>query len=72
MAQAAATQAAGLTEINQAVGHMEQTTQQNAEMVEETTAAAEQLATQAATLMSALGRFRLSQSPREMLKVIKN
>ncbi len=72
MAQAAATQAAGLTEINQAVGHMEQTTQQNAEMVEETTAAAEQLATKAATLMSALGRFRLSQSPREMLKVIKN
>ncbi len=72
MAHAAATQAAGLAEINQAVGHMEQTTQQNAEMVEETTMAAEQLATEAATLMGALGRFRLIKNPREMLKVIKN
>jgi methyl-accepting chemotaxis protein len=69
IAQAAAGQAAGLAEINGAVGHMERTTQQNLQMVEQTTQAASQLASEAAGVMSALGRFRLAGPVRETARI---
>jgi methyl-accepting chemotaxis protein len=65
IAQAAAHQSVGLAEINEAVAHMETTTQQNAAMVEQTTAAAGQLADEAATLTALLGGFSLTTRLRE-------
>jgi methyl-accepting chemotaxis protein len=60
IARASQEQAIGLGEVNTAVNQMDQVTQQNAAMVEETTAAASQLQTQAASLTQSVGRFRLS------------
>lgn len=52
-------QASGLAEINSSVNHMDQMTQQNAAMVEETTAASQTLADQSLHLQQLLGAFRL-------------
>ncbi|SCB60365.1 methyl-accepting chemotaxis sensory transducer with Pas/Pac sensor [Rhizobium aethiopicum] len=52
-------QAVGLKEINQAVNTMDQATQQNAAMVEESTAASHSLAREAETLRVLLAKFRL-------------
>jgi len=52
-------QATGLKEINQAVNSLDQATQQNAAMVEESTAASHKLAMEAETLRVLLARFRL-------------
>ncbi|TLX05558.1 PAS domain-containing methyl-accepting chemotaxis protein [Rhizobium sp. MHM7A] len=52
-------QAIGLKEINQAVNTMDQATQQNAAMVEESTAASHSLAREAETLRVLLAKFRL-------------
>jgi methyl-accepting chemotaxis protein-1 (serine sensor receptor) len=52
-------QSAGLAEVNTAVNHMDQTTQQNAAMVEESTAASSALASEAARLRELVSRFRL-------------
>lgn len=52
-------QATGLQEINQAVNTMDQGTQQNAAMVEETTAASHGLAREAGALNHLLSRFKL-------------
>ncbi|WP_160005089.1 methyl-accepting chemotaxis protein [Rhizobium sp. 18055] len=52
-------QSTGLSEINTAVNTMDQGTQQNAAMVEQTTAASYALATQAATLIDLLAQFKL-------------
>ena len=52
-------QAVGLKEINQAVNTMDQATQQNAAMVEESTAASHSLAREAETLRVLLSKFRL-------------
>ena len=54
-------QAIGLREINAAVNSMDQGTQQNAAMVEESTAAAHNLATETAALFSLLAQFRLEE-----------
>ena len=51
-------QATGLKEINQAVNVMDQGTQQNAAMVEETTAASHNLASEVEALNALLTRFR--------------
>jgi methyl-accepting chemotaxis protein len=59
IARASQEQATGLGEINTAINQMDQVTQQNAAMVEETTAAATQLQTQSAALSAAVGRFRV-------------
>jgi len=56
----ASEQAAGLKEINAAVNQMDQVTQQNAAMVEETTAASTVLSTEAETLKSLVARFQVS------------
>ena len=52
-------QATGLAEINTAVNHMDQVTQQNAAMVEQSTAASHSLATEASELSRLVSKFRL-------------
>jgi methyl-accepting chemotaxis protein len=59
-------QSTGLTEISSSVNHMDQGTQQNAAMVEETTAATHSLATQAAALRELLSRFKLDEREPEL------
>ncbi|QYF86775.1 methyl-accepting chemotaxis protein [Brevundimonas sp. PAMC22021] len=63
IAASAREQAMGLGEVNTAVGQMDQTTQQNAAMVEQTTAANQSLSLEAERLASLLGRFRLEAAP---------
>ncbi|MDU0360847.1 methyl-accepting chemotaxis protein [Rhizobium sp. 25PS6] len=60
IAEASREQSIGLQEINTAVNTMDQGTQQNAAMVEESTAASHNLATEAAALNNLLGKFRLT------------
>ncbi|UVD57188.1 methyl-accepting chemotaxis protein [Rhizobium sp. Pop5] len=60
IAEASREQSIGLQEINTAVNTMDQGTQQNAAMVEESTAASQNLATEAAALNNLLGQFRLT------------
>jgi methyl-accepting chemotaxis protein len=55
--EAAREQASGLSEINNAVNLMDQATQKNAAMVEETTAASHGLAREAETLRQLLTQF---------------
>ena len=57
--EASREQASGLKEINQAVNSLDQSTQQNAAMVEESTAASHTLAMEAEALRVLLARFRL-------------
>jgi methyl-accepting chemotaxis protein len=58
--EASREQANGLREINQAVNVMDQATQKNAAMVEETTAASHGLASEADNLYELLRQFRIS------------
>ena len=60
--EASREQATGLGEINIAVNRIDQGTQQNAAMVEQTTAASHKLATEAASLNTMLGQFRLGRA----------
>ncbi len=55
-------QATGLSEVNQAVNAMDQTTQQNAAMVEESNAASAALANEAAKLRELVSQFRIDGS----------
>ncbi|MCJ8150778.1 methyl-accepting chemotaxis protein [Shinella sedimenti] len=55
-------QASGLQQINTAVNQMDQDTQKNAAMVEETTAATHGLAREVGSLSELLGQFKLSQA----------
>jgi methyl-accepting chemotaxis protein len=54
-------QAASMSQVNTAVADMDKMTQQNAAMVEESTAAAKSLAAQADELTSLVSRFRLGE-----------
>jgi uncharacterized phage infection (PIP) family protein YhgE len=56
-------QSAGIEQVNQAIGQMDQVTQQNASLVEEAAAAAESLQDQASNLAAAVGVFRLGATP---------
>jgi methyl-accepting chemotaxis protein len=60
IARSSQEQATGLGQVNTAVNQMDQVTQQNAAMVEEATAAAATLRTQAQDLADLVGRFRLT------------
>jgi len=60
ISQTAGEQSSGLEQINQAVGVIDRTTQQNAAVVEETAAATESLRQQAQVLVDAVHRFRLA------------
>ena len=64
IAVSAREQSVGLSEINTAVNQMDQTTQQNAAMVEETNAASATLVTQADRLRTLIERFSLGQPAR--------
>ncbi|MFF0952200.1 methyl-accepting chemotaxis protein [Rhizobium leguminosarum] len=59
IATAAKEQSTGLSEVNTAVNQMDQMTQQNAAMVEESTAATNRLAEEAANLDRLIARFKL-------------
>ena len=61
IASAARQQATGLAEVNTAVGQMDQVTQQNAAMVEETTAASHTLTREAGELGALLQRFKVGE-----------
>ncbi|MHB1354060.1 MAG: methyl-accepting chemotaxis protein, partial [Thiobacillus sp.] len=59
IAAASQEQSAGIEQVNQAVGQMDEMTQQNAALVEEAAAAAESLQEQAARLADAVSVFKL-------------
>jgi methyl-accepting chemotaxis protein len=50
----------GIVQVNQAVSQLDQTTQQNAALVEESSAAATSLSDQAQQLLQSVGRFKLA------------
>jgi methyl-accepting chemotaxis protein len=62
IAGSAQEQAAGLNQVNSAVNQMDQVTQQNAAMVEESTAASHALAEEAEVLATLVGHFRLGEA----------
>lgn len=62
IAASAREQSTGLSEVNSAVNQMDQVTQQNAAMVEQSTAASHGLAQEAEELGRLVGRFRLAGS----------
>ncbi|WP_051788419.1 methyl-accepting chemotaxis protein, partial [Acidiphilium sp. JA12-A1] len=57
-------QSSGLSQVNTAVSQMDQVTQQNAAMVEETTAASHSLAREAQELARLVGQFRIGKASR--------
>jgi methyl-accepting chemotaxis protein len=61
IAASASEQATGLNEVNTAVNQMDQTTQQNAAMVEQTTAASGSLASEAEQLQALVDRFEIGR-----------
>jgi methyl-accepting chemotaxis protein len=61
IAASAQEQAAGMVEVNAAVNHMDRMTQQNAGMVEESTAACRALADEASELTELMARFDIGQ-----------
>jgi len=63
IAEASREQSIGLQEINTAVNSMDQGTQQNAAMVEETTAASHTLANEASELSQLMSQFKLAGGP---------
>jgi methyl-accepting chemotaxis protein len=62
IATAAKEQSTGLGEVGTAVNQMDQTTQQNAAMVDESTAATNRLADEATNLARLIARFKLSDA----------
>jgi methyl-accepting chemotaxis protein len=65
IATSAKEQSTGLAEINTAVNTMDQTTQQNAALVEQSTAASASLASEAAKLRQLVGQFKLIAGNRD-------
>ncbi len=63
MTVSAEEQAGGLEQVNTAVNQMDQVTQQNAAMVEQSTAASHALAHEAETLTELVSRFRIGEAP---------
>ncbi|PTY37477.1 hypothetical protein BGP77_13320 [Saccharospirillum sp. MSK14-1] len=61
IAAASSEQSSGISEVSTAVSQMDEMTQQNAALVEETAAASENLQTQADTLVRNLSQFELSR-----------
>ncbi|WP_339762838.1 HAMP domain-containing methyl-accepting chemotaxis protein [uncultured Hoeflea sp.] len=76
IALAANEQSTGLLEINQAINQMDTITQQNAAMVEETTAATHSLAGEVSILVQLVGQFvfnrrnRVRDTPEDMAKTL--
>jgi len=61
---AAAEQSHGITEVNTAISELDQMTQQNAALVEQSAAAAESLKNQAQNLAQAVAVFKVSDNKR--------
>jgi methyl-accepting chemotaxis protein len=59
ISQASAEQASGIAQVSQTVSEMDRSTQQNAALVEQASAAAESLRQQAAQLVGSIGRFQV-------------
>ncbi|MBU1395338.1 MAG: methyl-accepting chemotaxis protein, partial [Gammaproteobacteria bacterium] len=57
-------QSAGIEQVNQAVGQMDEITQQNAALVEQAAAASESMQAQAVKLMELVDSFTLTQAGR--------
>ncbi|OCJ06922.1 chemotaxis protein [Rhizobium sp. AC27/96] len=70
IATSAREQSVGLSEVNTAVNQMDQVTQKNAAMVEETTAASTSLANEAANLARLIARFKLDAGPSSTLPAV--
>ncbi|MBR7621383.1 PAS domain S-box protein [Phenylobacterium sp. 20VBR1] len=68
IALSAQEQATGLSQVNSAVNQMDQVTQQNAAMVEEATAAASSLQSEAQELARHVGKFQLGGDVRQAAK----
>ncbi|MEZ2127162.1 MULTISPECIES: methyl-accepting chemotaxis protein [unclassified Sinorhizobium] len=66
IATSAREQSTGLAEINAAVNQMDQSTQQNAAMVEQSTAAAASLSTEASRLRDLVNQFRLDSQTAQL------
>ena len=64
IASASKEQSLGIDQVNQAVTHMDESTQQNAALVEQAAAAAQSLSEQAAQLEQVVGLFKLDATPR--------
>jgi methyl-accepting chemotaxis protein len=62
IAASAQEQAIGLAEVNTAVNQMDQVTQQNAAMVEQSTAASHSLAQEAQSLQASVARFKVGSA----------
>lgn len=62
ISSASVQQSAGVGQVSEAISQMDQTTQQNAALVEESAAAAASLKNQANLLVRAVERFRLNSS----------
>jgi methyl-accepting chemotaxis protein len=62
IAAGAKEQAIGLAEVNTAINQMDQMTQRNAAMVEESTAATHTLSQETAQLSDLIGQFRLGEA----------
>lgn len=71
IATAAREQSTGLQEINSSVNHMDQMTQQNAAMVEETTASSQTLAEQSLHLRNLLSSFKLDEGTKHAAGSLK-
>lgn len=69
ISSATSEQSAGIVEINQSIMHMDEETQQNSALVEQAGAAAHALVEQGATLVEAIGAFRLVKSAPELAGV---
>jgi methyl-accepting chemotaxis protein len=55
-------QSRGLNEVNSAIGHMDQVTQQNAAAAEESTAASRTMSNETAQLAALVGQFRVARA----------
>lgn len=63
ISNSSAEQSVGMAQIGMAVQHMDESTQRNAALVEEMSAAAEGLRTQAQAQVQAISVFRLEEEP---------
>ena len=68
IASSAHEQATGLRQVNTAVNEMDQVTQRNAAMVEETTAASHALGAETEELTRLIGQYKIRQSGEETLR----
>ncbi|MBX5212279.1 HAMP domain-containing methyl-accepting chemotaxis protein [Rhizobium sp. NZLR11] len=72
IATSAKEQSVGLSEVNIAVNQMDQTTQQNAAMVEQSTAASTSLAQEAQKLRELVGQFRLEDAVSNQSAILRS